>query len=38
MEIEAEISKLGKDGGNFSEMREGNPDNMSLNEIWREAA
>ncbi len=38
MEIEAEVSKLQEDGGNFSEMREGDPDDMNLEEIWKEAA
>jgi len=37
MEIEVEISKLREDGGNFSDMREVDPDNASLN-IWKEAA
>lgn len=38
MEIEAEVSRLQQDGGNFSEMREGDPDNIDIEEIWREAA
>ncbi|MCP4373936.1 MAG: hypothetical protein GY797_38405 [Deltaproteobacteria bacterium] len=37
MEIEAEISKLREDGGNFSDLREVDPDNASL-DIWKEAA
>ncbi len=30
MEIEAEITKLKKDGGNFSELKEINPDDAKL--------
>ncbi len=37
MEIEAEISKLREEGGNFSDMREVKPDTASL-DVWKEAA
>ena len=37
MEIEAEITRLKEDGGNFSDLREVDPDNASL-DVWKEAA